>query len=253
VGQITRLVLAVLIVNADDWGRRVTETDAALECFKRGRVTSVSAMVFMHDSQRAADLARASHIDVGLHVNFCEPFNWGEPPPDLVKAQADLTRFLMGSKYAQLVYNPFLRRRFALSFEAQLREFNRLYGTAPSHIDGHHHMHLCGNMLLSTLLPAGCKIRRNFSFWPGEKSALNRAYRAMVDRWLRRRHRMTDYFFDLGLSMRENKLSRVATLAKTKSVELMTHPVLVEEANFLLGNAFHDFMRELPSGSFAAL
>ena len=38
-------------------------------------------------------------------------------------------------------------------------------------------MHLCANLLLSNLVPAGMKVRRNFSFWPDEKSRFNRAYR----------------------------------------------------------------------------
>jgi predicted glycoside hydrolase/deacetylase ChbG (UPF0249 family) len=243
----------MLIVNADDWGRSITETDAALKCLQRNRVTSVSAMVFMRDSQRAAGVARENQIDVGLHLNFAENFTGGEPSPELVNAQAALVPFLMGNKYSRLLYNPFLRRQFALSSQAQLKEFERLYQKTPSHIDGHHHMHLCCNMVFSSLLPAGTKIRRNFSFWPGEKSALNRAYRALVDRWLSRRHRMTDYFFDLGQCMRENKFNRVATLAKAKSLELMTHPVLTEETDFLMGKVFHDFMSGLPTGSYAAL
>ena len=30
----------MLIINADDWGRSLAETDAALECYKAGRITS---------------------------------------------------------------------------------------------------------------------------------------------------------------------------------------------------------------------
>jgi hypothetical protein len=55
-------------------------------------------------------------------------------------------------------------------------------------------MHLCANVLLSNTIPAGTKMRRKFSFWPGEKSTLNRAYRMLVDRWLARRSRLVDYF-----------------------------------------------------------
>ena len=77
-------------------------------------------------------------------------------------------------------------------------------------------MHLCANLLLSNLIPAGMKIRRNFSFWPGEKSSLNRAYRALVDRWLARRYRLTDYFFDLTQSIRGKKMDRVMALARVQ-------------------------------------
>ena len=90
---------------------------------------------------------------------------------------SEIVRFLTGNKYSQLLYNPFLRKEFAYSYEAQAEEFARLYSKPPSHIDGHHHMHLCANFLLSNMIPAGTKMRRNFSFWPGEKSLLNRAYR----------------------------------------------------------------------------
>ena len=48
--------------------------------------------------------------------------------------------------------------------KAQLEEFERLYGRAPNRIDGHHHAHLCANVVLAGLLPAGTIVRRNFSF-----------------------------------------------------------------------------------------
>jgi predicted glycoside hydrolase/deacetylase ChbG (UPF0249 family) len=52
----------------------VAETDAAFKCYRGGRITSVSAMVFMQDSERAAKLANNSDLDVGLHLNFSEEF-----------------------------------------------------------------------------------------------------------------------------------------------------------------------------------
>src|SRR5438105_5525667 len=187
----------MLIINADDWGRSVAETDAALGCYQEGRITSVSAMVFMEDSERAAELAKANGLDVGLHLNFAQPFTGGNYPSELGEHHARTIRYLMGNKYAQLVYNPFLRKAFAYSYQAQVDEFVRLFGKQPSHIDGHHHMHLCANILLSNMIPSHTKLRRNFSFWPGEKSMSNRTYRWLVDRWLARRYRLADYFFDL--------------------------------------------------------
>lgn len=243
----------MLIVNADDWGRCVAETDAALQCFKQGRVTSVSAMVFMADSERAAQLSRTNEVDVGLHLNFAEQFTAQNAQSPLLEAQARLIGFLMGSRYAQLLYNPLLRRQFTCSCQAQFREFERLYGKQPSHIDGHHHMHLCANMLFASSLPRGSKLRRNFSFWPGEKSAVNRAYRAAVDFWLGRRHRLTDYFFDLTQSIHEKKMPRVAALAKSFNVELMTHPRLELEFDYLMGKQYNSILQEVPMGTYALL
>ena len=243
----------MLIINADDWGRSAEETDVTLACYKQGRITSTSAMVFMKDSERAADLARSNDIDVGLHLNFAERFTSDHLPLHLQEQQDNLISFLMGNKYSQLLYNPWLRSNFAWSYKAQIDQFHRLYQKPPSHMDGHHHMHLCGNMLLGSLIPKGTKVRRNFSFWPGEKSAFNRAYRALVDSWLGRRYRLTDYFFDLLQCMREKKLERVARLAASSNVELMTHPVVREETEFLQGAEFGVFIHKLLTGSYSQL
>jgi chitin disaccharide deacetylase len=241
----------MLIINADDWGRSVAETDAALRCYKERRITSVSAMVFMEDSRRAAELANNNDLDVGLHLNFSEEFADRSCSETLKEAHGRIIRFFRRSKYAQLLYNPFLRKTFAYSYHAQVDEFVRLFDKQPSHIDGHHHMHLCANLILSKSIPAGMKIRRNFSFWPGEKGFLNRAYRGLVDRWLARRYRLPDYFFDLTQCIQQKKLDRVAALAKSSNVELMTHPIVNVEAEYLLSDEFCGVLQRLELGSYA--
>src|SRR5690349_1959032 len=105
----------MLIVNADDWGRCRTETDAALDCYKKGRITSVSAMVFMEDSERAAAIARDHKLDAGLHLNFTDSFT-NPVSAALNTSHRRTARFLGGSKYAQLIYNPLLRSNFACSY-----------------------------------------------------------------------------------------------------------------------------------------
>jgi len=241
----------MLIINADDWGRSAAETDAALRCYKANRITSVSAMVFMEDSERAANLAKETQLDVGLHLNFSEQFTDTRCSVKLKNYQKRLIKFLRRNKFAQVVYNPFLRKAFAYSYQAQSEEFVRLFGKAASHIDGHHHMHLCANMLLSNLIPAGMRVRRNFSFWPGEKSWLNRTYRVLADRWLSRRYRLPDYFFDLTQCIEGKKLNRVAALAKSNNVELMTHPVVQLEADYLMSDEFRLVLQRLELGSYA--
>jgi predicted glycoside hydrolase/deacetylase ChbG (UPF0249 family) len=182
----------MLVINADDFGRSTGETDAALRCYRAGRITSVSLMVFMEDSERAADLAKERGLDAGLHLNFTEGFTGIGKSAKLTEYQNRLAIYLKRNKYSHLVYNPLLQKAFSDSCQTQLEEFRRLFGRAPSHIDGHHHMHLCANLLLSNLIPPGMRVRRNFSFCSGEKSWLNRAYRSLVDRWLAGRYRLTD-------------------------------------------------------------
>jgi chitin disaccharide deacetylase len=241
----------MLIINADDWGRSVMETDAALRCYKAGRITSVSAMVFMANSERAAELAKKNEVDAGLHLNFSETFEGKNNSGRLGECQNRLVRYLRRSKYSQLFYNPFLRNAFSYSYQAQAEEFERLFEKSPSHIDGHHHMHLCANFLVNRLIPVGMKVRRNFSFWPGEKSWLNRAYRTLVDRWLARRYRVTDYFFDLTQCIEENKLGRVISLTKSSNVELMTHPIVPQEAEYLMSDEFYVLLKCLNVGGYA--
>lgn len=244
----------MLIINADDLGRSVADTDAALTCFRAGRITSASLMVFMPDSERAARLAQAANLDVGLHLNFTEPFAAGSCSPDLVDAQDRLVRFLRRNRYAQLFYHPALRKPFAESYRAQAAEFARLFaGALPSHVDGHHHMHLCANLVLSGLVPAHTRMRRHFSFLPGEKSWLNRFYRRSVDRWLSRRYRLAEFFFDLQQSLPRRRLDRVLALARTASVELMTHPIVSAESEFLLSDRFSAVLQGLDTGSYRRL
>jgi chitin disaccharide deacetylase len=241
----------MLIINADDWGRSVAETDAALKCFKERRITSASAMVFMADSERAADLSSANGLEVGLHLNFSESFTDRKCPENLRHCHHRIVTFLRRNKYAHTLYNPYLRKEFACLYNAQAQEFTRLYGKHPSHIDGHHHMHLCANLLVSNLIPAGMKIRRNFSFQPSEKSWTNRAYRTFVDRWLARKYRLTDYFFDLSQCIQQKKLDRVTALATSANVELMTHPIVPREAEYLMSDEFSELLRHLEIGGYA--
>jgi predicted glycoside hydrolase/deacetylase ChbG (UPF0249 family) len=116
---------------------------------------SISAMVFMADSERAAELAR-KRLD-GLHLNFSERFTGARIPATLANCHNKIARFLTRNRYSQVLYNFFLRDPFSYSCEAQTEEFMHLFGKAPSHIDGHHHMHLCTNLLLSNLIPIGMK------------------------------------------------------------------------------------------------
>lgn len=235
----------MLIVNADDLGRCAVATDRIMVCFAANRISAASAMVFMQDSERAAALAKASGLDVGLHINFTENFTGPNTPQQLRREHERTRRFLGRSNYALLLYNPFLRRAFREVFQAQATEFQRLYGRPPYHIDGHQHMHLCTNILLDGILPAGTKVRRNFSFNPREKNFVNRYYRKIADSRLRQRHHLTDYFFALSQHLQPSRFRRVVLAAKTAKVELMTHPQVDNEYKFLLGQDFADALREV--------
>ena len=198
----------------------------------------MSAMVFMSDSHRAANLAKELEIDVGLHLNLSQRFIVRNGNKLLEKYHNQIVHFLTLNKYAFLFYNPTLRKQFYYVYQAQLEEFIRLYGKPPSHIDGHHHLHLCTNMLLDVIIPEHGKVRRNFSFRPGEKSCLNRAYRHLVDIWLGKRYFLCNYLFALSHCLQNRNMSRVAELSNSATVELITHPVNEKEYAYLMSDDY---------------
>jgi predicted glycoside hydrolase/deacetylase ChbG (UPF0249 family) len=159
-----------LVVNADDWGRDPVTTDRTLECCERGAVSSVSGMVFMEDSERAAALAHQKGIETGLHLNFTTRFSASNCPAELREKQEKVGRYLLRHRYAQILFHPGLIGSFEYLVAAQIDEFRRIYGGAPARLDGHHHMHLCANVILQRLLPRGTIVRRNFSFELGRQA-----------------------------------------------------------------------------------
>jgi chitin disaccharide deacetylase len=226
----------VLIVNADDWGRDAETTNRIVECLSCDAVSSASAMVFMEDSERAAALARERGVDIGLHLNFTTPFSAPACSSRLTEHQLRLARYLRSNRFAKALFHPGLMGSFDYVVGAQIEEFSRIYGSAPARIDGHHHMHLCANVLMGKLIPAGTRVRRNFSFLRGEKSWLNRFYRERLDRRLQSRYRVVDYFFPLAPIEPLDRLKRICSLAQHSSVEIETHPVNPEEFQFLLNH-----------------
>src|SRR5262249_20143917 len=151
----------LVILNADDWGSDSSSTNAILECFAAGATTSASGMVYMRDSERAAEIARSRDIPIGLHVNLTLAFDAAGVPDAIRQRQAALTRRftprrLPGTRnriYPSRWVDSRLRRRdLSSALEDQLREFRRLYGQEPTHVDGHHDVHLCPAVFRSEVL-----------------------------------------------------------------------------------------------------
>lgn len=235
-----------LIINADDWGRDSPTTDRTLECIIHRTVSSVSAMVFMEDSERAAAIARNRDIDAGLHLNLTTPFTGSYLPQELAWHQEKVSRYLKRHRYAQAVFHSRLANSFSFSVTAQLAEFERLYGEEPHRIDGHHHMHLCANVVMGRLLPSGTVVRRNFSFEPGEKAFVNRLYRRTQDWMLARRHHMVDLFFSLPPLQPPDRLRKIFSLANELVVEVETHPVNPDEYRFLADGEIFNWIGSVP-------
>ena len=231
--------MCLLIITADDWGHDRETTDAILDCFQAGAVTSVSAMVHMADSARAAELAAAGGEPVGLHLNLTEPFDDPSCPAAARDRQAAIAAYLDGPMWRMWGLNSRMFRTIEACIAEQLEAFRRLYGREPAHVDGHEHVHQALGVLLARTLPRGLKMRPSFTFMRGEKSGPNRIARALLNRVMRARFLTPRYLFDLreihpalGGAGLEHKLG----LADHHSVEVMTHPALPDERALLLGD-----------------
>lgn len=233
------------IVNADDWGESPFTTQRILDCANAGSVSAVSAMVFMEDAERAADLARAHGIDAGLHLNLTTRFSGGGLPGSLAVHHERVASYLGASRIAQYLYHPGLAGSFAYVIRAQWEEFERLYGSPPERVDGHHHMHLSANVMAAKLLPRGLVIRRNFTFLPGEKSPVNRTARRLYDSWLSRGYRMVDALAALPPVEPHARLLALFSRACRESVEIETHPVQQHEYAFLMGGGLFRFAERI--------
>jgi predicted glycoside hydrolase/deacetylase ChbG (UPF0249 family) len=223
----------MLFINADDWGWIEETTNRILTCYRQDRIHSASAMTFMKNSERAAELARECGLPIGLHLNFTQEFTGDGVTTKLRDQQRLVAAYLKARKMNQILFNPFLHKAFDYVFQVQRDEFYRLYGKEPNRLDGHDHMHLCMNMLFSRRFPKGLKLRRNFTFGSDEKGPINRFYRRLVDRWLISRFQCSDCFFSLK-PIEPERIRRIVLLSKSAEVELMVHPGVDKEYQYLL-------------------
>jgi len=242
----------LLIVNADDWGHDAHTTGRILDCTLRGTISSVSAMVFMEDSERAAAIARERGLVTGLHLNLTTPFSAPSCPLKLKEHQQKLSNFLRRHFFARAVYHPRLGRSFEYVVKAQIEEYSRIYGTGPERFDGHHHMHLCANVLFGGLLPAGKIVRRHFSWESREKRLRNGLFRKITDALLARRYCIVDFLFSLSPFEPPARLQRIFSLASQFVVELETHPVNPAEYQFLTDGEIFRWAEPCPIAPFCA-
>jgi predicted glycoside hydrolase/deacetylase ChbG (UPF0249 family) len=115
----------LLVVNADDFGMSSGVNRGVVQAHREGIVTSTSLMVRGLAATEAASLSRENPgISVGLHVDLGE---WAYRDEEWV-CLYQVTSLNDGAAVAEEVRN-------------QLRQFRKLTGKDPSHLDSHQHLH----------------------------------------------------------------------------------------------------------------
>jgi hypothetical protein len=82
---------------------------------------------------------------------------------------------------------------------------------------------------------------------------MNRSYRRLVNSWLARRYSLTDFFFALAHCLAGDRMARVAELARTTRVEVMTHPVDPLERDYLMSDRYVSTIDGLERGTYSSL
>ncbi len=244
--------MGLLIVNADDFGGNRLATERIVECFAIGAITSTTAMVYMRDSERAAEMARKRDLAVGLHLNLTQPFDADTVPEDVRRRQLRVSGHLAKHRHRYL-FDPLLLGAVRRCIDDQLRRFVELFERQPTHLDGHNHGHLGLTALMA--LPRGIAVRTAES--DVSSSLVGKLVRSGRHRLIARRRLTTDYFFAID-RLRGERLRSVASdplleLARGATVEIMTHPDRDSDYRLLRSDEWLRSLAAVPTGSFAQL
>jgi predicted glycoside hydrolase/deacetylase ChbG (UPF0249 family) len=117
----------------DDYGLHSAVDDAVLDLIERGRVTATSCMVgapaWLADAPRLKPLFDAGRVDAGVHIDFTEY------PLD-ASIRRPVNAWMLSSVLGRID-----KDAVGQEIGAQLDRFEQAMGRAPSHVDGHQHVH----------------------------------------------------------------------------------------------------------------
>lgn len=117
----------------DDYGLHPAVDEAILSLISKGRVTATSCMVgapaWQYDAARLKEQFDAGHVDAGLHLDLVEyPIEGSLRQP-------------VGAWMRDSMLRRIDRAAVQSEIRAQLDAFEATMRRAPSHVDGHQHVH----------------------------------------------------------------------------------------------------------------
>ena len=135
-----------LIINADDYGKDISTTQAVFDAFSKGLCSSVTIMATGEAYEEAIALAADNHIfdKIGIHLNLIEGQPLTEPIRRLknfCNEEGSFNAFFHKSRSLRLEGFPREEKEaVALELRAQIEKC-RKSGLALTHVDSHHHVH----------------------------------------------------------------------------------------------------------------
>jgi chitin disaccharide deacetylase len=131
-----------LIINADDLGVNSQRSHGIFQCVEFGAVTSASVIPNGSDSDAAARHARERKVQAGLHLNLTEEYPLSKPED--IRGLVEMNGQFVGLQKLRAAFDAGTIQKSSLEREvrAQVEWFFDAHGQAPTHIDGHHHIHI---------------------------------------------------------------------------------------------------------------
>ena len=127
-----------LLIVADDFGYGVARNRGIFKCFQQHAISAISILANCKHSNDAVALVKELDIPVGLHFNVTQGYPLSDPL--FVSSLVSSDGKFMGKNtfhHAKIVPCHFLHE-----LQAQLDWFEKAFGKAPEHVDGHQHVHV---------------------------------------------------------------------------------------------------------------
>jgi chitin disaccharide deacetylase len=231
-----------LIINADDLGVNAQRSHGIFQCVEFGVVTNTSLYPNGTDSDAAAKHARERKVSAGLHLNLTDEYPLSKP--EHIAGLVEMNGTFLGERKLREALEEGSVPTASLEREvrAQLDWFFDTHGSAPTHIDGHRHVHLypaVADVLIELMERYGIMNVRipceeplppfGYQITDDELAgveALNARARAARDMYCGRGLRTTDHFRGLTLAGNASlkNLRHIIGKLPEGTTELMVHP-----------------------------
>lgn len=242
-----------IILHADDFGFNEETTQATIECFERGALTSATIMVNCEASKMAIEYAKKHpEFSWGVHLTYVDGLQpvcndcWSLLGEDGTFIESNSTRkkaLLLRLKQKDIIKETI----------AQIKVLTDA-GIKVSHLDSHGHLHKFPSFLFAVKKAAKvCGIERvrgvqnifiNDSS-RGLTGVLNNIFRSYICR----NHKSTDYFYmaanSFDTNWADNIIEQIAKLDDYKTIEIGVHPGSTEEWRINEFNDINDFATKL--------